>query len=104
MYFTVKFEKTQKTPRSFEEAQKKPKVFVKKPRSQGRVENPKILGENPRSGNAAHNEENTRCCRVPERCQYEALVKQRDAGSILYCVVGKQEQQLRMEIFIIIRV
>jgi len=52
MYFLVKFEKPQKSQRSWKKSEKKAKVFMKKPISQGRIEKPKILGENSRSGNA----------------------------------------------------
>src|SRR6218665_3869297 len=52
MYFSAKFEKTQEKPKLFKKTEKKPKALRKNPRTQDWIGKPKILGENPRSGNA----------------------------------------------------
>ena len=46
---------TQEKPKDFKKNSGKKSVFVKKPIYQGRIKNPKILGENPRSGYTGNN-------------------------------------------------
>jgi len=53
MYFLVKCEKPKKNPRCLKKPRKNPGPSGKNPRTQDSIENPKTLGENPRSGNAA---------------------------------------------------
>ena len=49
MYFLVK---TQEKPKVFQKTLKETQGPQKKPRTQDSIEKPKILGENPRGGNA----------------------------------------------------
>ena len=54
MYFFVKCEKTQEKDKVFEKKPRNnPRPSRKNPRTQDSIEKSKILGENPRSGNAA---------------------------------------------------
>jgi len=54
MYFSVKCEKPKINPRCFRKPKKNPTPSGRNPRTQDWIEEPKILGENPRSGNAYH--------------------------------------------------
>src|SRR6218665_1120350 len=70
MYFRANLKKTKKNPRSFQfkkKPRKKPKALRKNPRTQDCFEKPKILGENPSSGNAVCNDRKRTTLRIVYR-------------------------------------